>query len=137
MPPVASEVVVFGDAEAVAIAWLKPRIAPVKASTEVPSTRPDEFVKVSLTGGYDPNQVTERPQLTFECWAKDSIRASEICRSVKAHLKAMVSETVNGVFVRGVTTVGGPSSFPDPQTTLPRYQYTAELNCRYLSVGDD
>ena len=132
-----AEVVVFGDVEAVAIAWLNPRLAPVKTSTEVPSTRPAEFVKVSLTGGYDPNRVTERPQLTFECWAANSIRASEICRAVKANLKAMEGETVNDVFVRAVTTVGGPVSFPDPQTTLPRYQYTAELNCRYLSLGDE
>ena len=132
-----AEVVVFGDAEAAVIAWLKPRIAPVKPSTEVPSTRPDELVKVTLTGGFDPNPVSENPQLTFECWAATSIRASEICREVKAHLKAMNGETVNGVFVRAVRTVGAPASFPDPQTNLPRYQYTAELNCRFVSVGDD
>jgi hypothetical protein len=132
-----AETVVFGDTEAAVIAWLKPLIAPVKVSTEVPSTRPSEFVKVSLTGGYEPNRVTERPQVTFECWALTSIRASEICRTVKAHLKAMEGQSAAGVFVRGVTTVGGPTSFPDPATSLPRYQYTAELNCRYVSNGDD
>lgn len=129
-----AEAVVFGDTEAAVIAWLKPRIAPVKASTEVPSTRPTEFVKVTLTGGYDANVATERPQVTFECWAATSIRASEICRTVKAHMRAMAGETAAGVFVRDVITVGGPTSFPDPQTTLPRYQWTAELNCRF--VGD-
>lgn len=132
-----AEVVIFGDAEAAVVAWMKPRLAPLKVSTEVPSTRPNELVKVSLTGGYEPNRATERPQLTFECWALTSVRASEICRIVKAHLKALEGETSTGVFVRGVTTVGGPTSFPDPQTNLPRYQYTAELNCRFVSVGDD
>lgn len=130
-----AEVVVFGDVEAAVITWLKPRLAPVKASTEVPSTRPTEFVKVSLTGGYDPNLITERPQLTFECWAATSIRASEICRTVKANVRSMEGETVTGVFVREVRQVGGPTSFPDPATNLPRYQYTAELNCRFVSVG--
>lgn len=137
MPDVASEVVIFGDPEAAARTWLNPRLSPVKVSTEVPDVRPNEFVKVTLTGGFDANLITENPQLTFECWAATSVRASEICRLVKAHLKAMNGETVNGVFVRGVRTVGAPASFPDPQTSLPRYQYTAELNCRYLSVGDD
>lgn len=132
-----AEVVVFGDTEAAVIAWLNPRLAPVKTATEVPQTRPNEFVKVSLTGGYEANRVTERPQLTFECWALTSIRSSEICRLVKAHLKAMEGETSAGVFVRGVTTVGAPTSFPDPETNLPRYQYTAELNCRFVSVGDE
>lgn len=132
----ADEVVVYDDIEAAARTWLNPRMAPVKTSTEVPTTRPDELIKVSLTGGSDPNAVTERPQLTFECWAKTSTRASEICREVKANLRAIAGETVNGIFFRAVRTVGGPASFPDPQTTLPRYQYTAELNCRYLSLGD-
>lgn len=133
----ASEVVVFGDLEAAARVWLNPRLSPVKVATEVPSTRPDELVKVSLTGGFEPNPVTEWSQLTFECWAKDSVRASEICRLVKAHLKAMAGETVVGVFVRRVRTVGNPVSFPDPETASPRYQYTAEIQHRYVSVGDD
>lgn len=133
----ASEVVVFGDPEAAVRAWLNPRITPVKVSTEVPDPRPNELVKVTVTGGFDPNLVTETPRLTFECWALTSVRASEICREVKAYVKAMNGETVNGVFVRAVRTVGAPVSFPDPQTTLPRYQYTAELSCRYVSVGDD
>lgn len=133
----ASEVIVFGDCEAAAITWLNPRLTPVKVSTEVPSPRPGELIKVSLTGGSDPNIVTDQPQLTFECWAATSVRAGDICRLVKAHLRAMAGETVNGVFVRSVRTVGGPVSFPDPETNLPRYQYTAELSCRFLSVGDE
>lgn len=131
-----SEVVIFGDAEVAAIAWLEPRIDPVSIATEVPRERPAEFVKVSLTGGSDPNVVTERPQLTFECWAAESDRASEICRTVKALVRAMAGQLVDGVFVRSVRTVGGPVSFPDPETKLPRYQYTAELNCRYQSLGE-
>lgn len=131
-----SEVVVFGDPEAAAISWLNPHLDPVEVSTEVPATRPAEFVKVSLTGGGDPNVVTELAQLTFECWAKDSVRASEMCRTVKALVRAMAGQIVNGVFVRSVRTVGAPVSFPDPATDLPRYQYTAELNCRYQSLGE-
>jgi hypothetical protein len=132
-----TEVVIFGDLEAAAITWLNPRLTSVKVATEVLSPRPPELVKVSLTGGSEPNRVTEWSQLTFECWAAKSYRASEICRLLKAHLHAMEGETVGGVFVRRVRTVGAPVSFPDPETNIPRYQYTAELNCRYVSVGDD
>jgi hypothetical protein len=131
-----SEVVIFGDPEAAVIVWLTARLGGVEVSTNVPSDRPAEFVKVSLTGGGDPNMVTERAQLTFECWAADSVRASEICRMVKALVRAMEGQTVDGVFVRSVRTVGAPVSFPDPATDLPRYQYTAELNCRYQSLGE-
>lgn len=132
-----SEVVVFGDLEGVAVAWLKPRLTGIKIATEVPTPRPPELVKVTLTGGSEPNPVTEWSQLTFECWAAGSPRASEISRLVKAHLGAMEGETIAGVFIRKVRTVGTPVSFPDPETNLPRYQYTAELQHRYVSVGDD
>jgi metal-dependent amidase/aminoacylase/carboxypeptidase family protein len=132
----ASEVVLFGDPEAAAISWLNPRLEGVEVSTEVPIQRPDELVKVSLTGGSDPNIVTELAQLTFECWAADSVRASDIARQVKALVRAMAGRTVNGIFVRSVRTVGGVVSFEDPETSLPRYQYTAELSCRYQSLGE-
>lgn len=118
--------------------WLKPRLAPVRIATKVPSPRPNELVKVSLTGGSEPNRVSEWSQLTFECWALDTDRASDICREiVKPWIKALTGESVNGVFVRSVRTVGGPVYFEDPETKLPRYQYTAELQHRYVSVGDN
>lgn len=133
----ASEVIIFGDLEAATRTWLNDRLGGPRVHTEVPTPRPVELVKVSVTGGSDPNIVSELVQLTFECWAAESDRASEICRLVKAHLRAMAGETVNGIFVRSVRTVGGVVDFPDPESTSPRYQYTVELNCRYLSVGDD
>lgn len=132
----ASEVVIFGDPEAAAVTWLNPRLGGPEVSTDVPAARPDEFVKVSLTGGSDPNIVTERAQLTFECWAADSVRASDICRLVKALVRAMAGQTVNGIFVRSVRTVGGVANFPDPESASPRYQYTAELSCRYTALGE-
>lgn len=131
----ASEYVVFGDVEAAVIVWLTPRLEPVEAGTEVPDDRPTEFVKVSRTGASDSNLVTERAQITFECWAADDVRAGDICRLVKALVKAMNGQTVNGIFVRKVGTVGGPVAFADPETKLPRYQYTAELATRYVSIG--
>jgi hypothetical protein len=131
----ASEYVVFGDLEAAAITWLSARVGDVQVGTEVPDPRPDELIKVSRTGGSDTNIVTERGQLTFECWAADSVRASELCRLVAALVRAMDGQTVDEIFIRRVRTVGGPVAFPDPATDLPRYQYTAELATRYVSVG--
>lgn len=132
----ASEIVTFGATEGAAVAWLNAHLGGVHASTRVPADRPAELVKVTRTGGSDLNLVTELVQLTFECWAADEVRASEICRQVKALVRAMAGETVTGIFIRSVRTVGGVVDFPDPESTSPRYQYTAELNCRYLSVGD-
>lgn len=129
-----AEAVLFGDLEAVAVAWLNPLLDPVKVRTEVPNPRPDELVKITLTGGSDPDIVSRWSQLTFECWALESDRASEICRRVAAYVRAIEGETVAGVFVRKVRTVGAPVSFPDPDTALPRYQVTLELNHRYSGV---
>lgn len=130
-----AEIVLFGDAEAAVVAGLKPRLTPVRVATEVPAQRPTELVKVSLTGGYQPNDVTTNSQITLEAWAGTTGRASQIVREALAHLGSFEGTTVAGVFIRTVRVVGGPVSFPDPATALPRYQATAELSCRYVSVG--
>jgi hypothetical protein len=129
-----SEAALFGDLEAVTVAWLKPRLIGVKVATEVPNPRPGELVKVSITGGSTPNRVTERTQLTLECWAVTSIRASEICRTARAMITAMDGEMINGVFIRRVQTVGGPVFFPDPDSDRPRYQTTMLISHRFTGV---
>lgn len=135
MPVVANEVIIFGDSEAAAIVWLNPRLTPVKVSTQIPSTRPDELVRVSRTGGVRRDLITDQAQLTFECWAKTGVRASAICSLIRAHMSAAEGETINGLWIYKVTEVGGPVNFPDPESTSPRYQLTLAVASRYAALG--
>jgi hypothetical protein len=130
-----NEVIAFPDAEAVAITWLTGKLgAGVKISTRVPAQRPDGFVKVTRTGGVQRDISADDAQLTFECWALSEVTASRICELVRAHLKAAAGQTVGNAYVRKVTEVGGPANFPDPESTTPRYQYTASVACRGAAI---
>jgi hypothetical protein len=132
---VANEVIAFPDAEALAIVWLTGKLGTgVKISTKVPATRPDKFVKVTRTGGVQRDIAADDAQLTFECWALSEIDASAICELVRANLKAAAGERVGTAYVRKVTEVGGPANFPDPESTMPRYQYTASVACRGTAI---
>ena len=130
-----SEVIAFPDAEALAITWLTGKLgAGVEISTKVPDPRPDKFVKVTRTGGVRRDISADDAQLTFECWGLTEIDASAICRLVRAHLMAAAGVTVGAAYVRKVTEVGGPANFPDPESTMPRYQYTASVACRGVAI---
>lgn len=125
------EVVLFPDAEALVVGFLNAELSArgdsARASTRVPAQRPDRFVRVSLAGGTRANLAQDTPMLTFECWDKTSPAASDLCRLVRALVWSMPGRTDLAAFVFKVVEVGGPQFFPDPNTTLPRYQFTAQL----------
>lgn len=124
--------VMFGDIEAVAVSWLASRMSPVSVGTEVPAERELEMVRVTLAGGSQPDLVSEWSMLACQTWAAESVRASELCRLVKAYLCALDGQLVNGVFVQKVRVVGAPLYFPDPDTNSPRYQTTLEIRHRFV-----
>jgi hypothetical protein len=130
----ASEVIVFPDAEALAITWLTGKIDTVVTYTKVPDPRPDELIKVTTTGGHRLDLAYREAQLTFECWAEDNVRASEIARAAHAHMHAAAGETVDGAYVRKVVGIGGPVNFPDPESTSARYQFTVGVHCRGAAI---
>lgn len=130
-----SELVAFPDAEAMAITWLTGKLGTgVGISTGVPNPRPAEFVKVTRTGGVQRDIVYDEAQLTFECWGTDEVAAYMLCRLVRAHFANVAGEIVAGVYVRKVIEIGGPANFPDPESTSPRYQYTAGAVCRGAAI---
>lgn len=124
--------VVFGDLEAVAVSWLSPLMSPVPVRTEVPAQRGIEMVRVTLVGGSQPDLVSEWSMLSCQTWAEESVRASALCRLVKAHLCALDGQLVDGVFVQKVRVVGAPLYFPDPDSNTPRYQTTLEIRHRFV-----
>lgn len=94
--------------------------------TRVPSPRPPYLIKVTRAGGNRANLVTERPLLIVECWAPDSVKAFALASEAWALLDGADGATVGGVvldFPRDA--LSSPINMPDPDTTNPRYQFTA------------
>lgn len=125
-----NEVIRFGDAEAMAVSWLTGKLAGVDVATKVPNPRPDLFVKVSRTGGARRDLAYREARLTFECWALNETDASGLAELGYAHMCAAQAETINGAFVRKVTTTGVPVYFEDPVAQRPRYQFTVAIQYR-------
>ena len=116
----------FPDAEAMVIAFLGPRIAPVKVHTKVPATRPASFVRAWRTGGPAVNRVLDQPLITVQAWAPDTETASELARVCR---EALLNESTAMPLVRGVEEVTGP--YYDPDTTgADRYTFTVQMSVR-------
>lgn len=73
--------------------------------------------------------VTDLPQLTVECWAPDSVEASNLARFCRGLLHAWPRDDL-GRDVGRVSEVGGLAFFPDPLTDSPRYQFTVQVSLR-------
>lgn len=127
------EAVAFPDVEAAAVAFLRSELAArsdaVHVSTRVPNPRPARLVRVSRTGGGRRNLVQDDAQVTAECWGVDSVKASELCRLVRALLGSM---DTGAVWFAG--EVGGPVDHPDDLTDSPRYQTTVTLRSRGVAI---
>ena len=124
-----TEIIAFPDAEALAIAYLTERLG-VPVSTKVPNPRPNEFVKVTRVGGSKVRLNADSATLVFECWGATTISASDLGRMARAYVHAMPGNDVNGKWVYKVTEVGGLAFFPDPNTDLPRYQFTVSIDLK-------
>lgn len=133
-----AEVLVFPDAEAAVVAHLRTGLVAhgwvASVGTKVPSDMPANMVRVIRTGGGRRDLVTESPQITVECWAPDSVKASGLARLTHALMHAAGGSVAGGVWVRAVEEVGGVQSLPDPDTNKPRYQFTVRWHVRPVSI---
>ncbi len=114
------EAVSFPAVEAALVAFLGPQIAPVKAAMSVPKERPARFVKITRVGGRRSSLVHDEATVVFECWAESPYEAESLALRVRALVGSLDTPTV-----WYASEVGGPASFPDPETSSPRYQFTA------------
>lgn len=123
------ELVVFPDVESAVIAYLKPHLTGVKVATKVPNPRVPKMVRVEAAGGSGRGLAVSRRLLIVQCWESDSVAAALLCERVAALIyAAQYDPTIPEI--RKVTSVGEPASFPDPDTALPRYQFSASLDVR-------
>lgn len=129
-----TDTVAFLDAEALAVAYLRAELAgrgdAAYVATVIPRTRRERMVKVTRTGGARRDEITDMPQLTFECWDTDSTDASLLAALARALMWALPNSEPHGHLVRDVDELGGPVYFEDTETALPRYQFSVVLNVR-------
>ena len=135
-----AERVTFPDAEALFVAYLRAELPPLGenclVATNVPENRPDRMVMVSRIGGVQRWMIRDEPMMTFQCWDVDEVGAAALCELVRAVVSATPREdTVLGVPIYSYTEIGGPMFFPDPDTRLPRYQLSAQLDLRGRSLN--
>ncbi|MFE9497267.1 hypothetical protein [Streptomyces collinus] len=130
----AGEVITFPDAEALVITYLKANISNVTIATKVPDPRPAKLIKVTRVGGSKLRLNADSPLLVFECWGSTTVEASTLCQTARAYVNAMAGEKVNGTWVFKVREVGGPAFFPDPDTTLPRYQFSVAIDMKGVAL---
>jgi hypothetical protein len=118
------------DAEQLLIDYLTPLLS---VPVGVKASPAPEFVKVIRTGGPRATPVSDRPQLTFEAYAKRGSRAWALAEDTRTSVFEMAGTIVAGVSVKEVEEIGGPSSLPDP--TFPdhaRYTFTIALHLRAI-----
>jgi hypothetical protein len=128
------EAIVFPDAVAVTVSYLRESLEDVgelaHVGSRVPDPRPARFVTVQRTGGPVHSLVVDGAQLTLEAWASSEEDAHDLAQLVRAFLHRMGGELVDGVAVYGVHEFAGPGLLPDPVSEQPRYTFTAQVNMR-------
>lgn len=88
------------------------------------------YVGYEIAGGTRTNRVTDTAHITIRTWAGDEVTTSELCRRAYALLLAVPRSDEFGDRVRRAVSVGGPVSYPDPESRSPRYQATVEWHLR-------
>lgn len=117
---------IFDPIEVTVREYLKSvQAAPVH--TTAPKTLPPRFVQLTGVGG-GTGTVSDRPMVTFLCWAESRAQAARFANEVRALMFGCRS--LGGLPVYRVRQIGGPVYMPDPETGRDRYQFTLELNVR-------
>lgn len=84
-----------------------------KVYTEMPSTRPDEFIVVGMASALYPNPAFTVPRPLIEFWAKTSARAEEMCCQGIRVMRNAKGEFA-GAWVKGMHDIQGPIPLNDP-----------------------
>jgi hypothetical protein len=112
----------FPDIEAELVAFTKPA-AEVHVGTEVPADRPEEFVRLWVTGGSAVQRMFERPTVTVQAWAATSTAASAIASRCREAYLARFGASAE---------LTRPYFDPDPDTEIPRYTFTFRTRNRAI-----
>lgn len=118
--------VTYPAAEKVVVQVL--RDAGLRAHVVPPRTVTAPYVRVARVGGIESNRVTDSALVTLAAYGKDPVAASEVISTARAALRSARATRVGDAWVRWWTEASGPALYPDPDTTLHRYQMTGQIH---------
>lgn len=107
----------------------------IPVSTRVPTIngeRPDEFVRLMVTGGAQRDIVVDSPLITVEAWAQRESRAVAIASLCRAIIHGI--DTIQGVQFHRIESMSRPQNLPDPTTDQIRYTATYSIDYRGSSL---
>jgi len=93
--------------------------------TRVPTSRPDQFVKVTRTGGPSPRMTISEPTLLVECWGKTDALAWTVAAAVWPLCTVPHAVQLSPAVWASRITATEPVNFPDSTSGAPRYQFIA------------
>lgn len=124
-----SELIIAPAADGIVQAYLDDALTPVPVSTQVPDPRPSSFVTVLLTGGGGRRGVVlQDSQVTVECWAATEGAAATLMMLADAHMNRAPYMADSGI--RAVSTLGGATNLPDPDSGQARFTATYIVTVR-------
>jgi hypothetical protein len=122
----------FDYGAVVARDYLTTRVpAPYIVNTLVPNPRVAQFITVrSVPTGGSMNPVLSKRRLIIWCYDNTEVQAVQTAEYVRGYLYEAMYELGSGI--RGMTVVGEPCFFPDPDdpNKTPRAQLTVDILLR-------
>lgn len=123
--------VLFGDATAAAIAYLKAKLGTSAVYRRVPNPVPvGAFLIVFRAGGTARNEVVDDAIISYEAWAPVEEDAHDLAQRARAYLLGAGSEWVGTLWCYRADETGGPAPSPDDLSGEPRYVGAVSLSLR-------
>lgn len=116
----------FPDSQTMALNFAASKVK-VPVVSAVPRERPEAFIRIWRNGGPSKNRVIDRPLITCEGWALDSVVAGDLTETVRS---AFLHDWGEMPLVRRVTEISGLYWIPDPESGTPRWRFSVQLTVR-------
>ena len=107
--------------EQAVVTYLSP--AGFHVGTRVPNPRPDQFVKVTRTGGSAPNVTISEPTLLVECWGRTDAQAWAVAAAVWSLCTVPHAVQLSATVWASRVEATEPVNFPDSTSGASRYQF--------------
>lgn len=127
-----ADVPVFADAATVLCTRLRAALTGIGETAtvhaNVPDPRPSRFVHLHRVGGPRRDPVTDAPLMAFDAWAQTDSDAALLAEKVRSLVGSMRG---GSPAIHRTAEASGPIPLPDPESTQPRYTFTAEIAVRF------
>ena len=123
----------FPYAPKVVADYLRANLGGIKVSTDVPKTWTPPLVTITMVpANSTPNLVLSTRRLIIHCWHSKELDGGNLIERVRQLLVDV--PYVGGVpGLRNVNIIGEPGRYDDPDSSIPRFEMTADVLLRALT----